>query len=84
MSDLEDENARLKIQVKCLTDKLASMLETAHNIRFNVTTVSSYAKLLHKEHANPDVLQEALDRIESHSTEAVRLIQLLQSCGYET
>jgi light-regulated signal transduction histidine kinase (bacteriophytochrome) len=78
MSDLQDENAQLKIQVKALNDKIASMLEIAHNLRASVTSVSAYAKLLRKHDSDPAVSEEALDRIETHSTESVRLIELLQ------
>ena len=84
MSDLENENVQLKIQVKSLNAKIASMLEIAHNLRYSVTCVSSYAKLLQKDSSNPEALHAALDFIESDSAQAVRLIESLQRCGYET
>lgn len=87
MSELEDlkrENAQLKTQLKFMTDKIDSVLEIAHKLRFHISGLSGYAKLIRKHTLDPEVLQAASDQIESHSKDATTLIESLQSRGYET
>ena len=79
---LERENAQLKLEVTNLQAKLASMLDTAHDLRSSVTFASSYSKLIQNRSLDPDLLSEALSQIEKHSAESVRLITLMQGCGY--
>jgi hypothetical protein len=83
VSNSENENAELKIQIKSLSDKIASVLEMAHKLRLHVTSASSYAKLLQGKDVTSDVFRDGLDRIQSHSMESVHLVQSLQGVGYE-
>jgi predicted nucleic acid-binding Zn-ribbon protein len=83
LNDLHHENAHLKTQLKNLQDKIDSMLDKVHNLRANVTSSSGYAKLLEQRRLDPDLLMEALVRIEKHSDESVRLIESIQRCGYD-
>lgn len=82
LNHLERENAQLKLEVTNLQAKLASMLDTAHDLRSSVTSALAYSKLIQKRISAPDLLSEALSQIEKHSAESVRLITSMQGCGY--
>ncbi len=83
--DVRQENAQLKIQVKNLEGKITSMLDMSHNLRSSITSTSAYAKLLLKrtDELDPELLADALSRIENHSAESVRLVGEIQSRGFE-
>ena len=71
--DLEDENARLRRELKRLQD---CTMESCHQLRFHVTTAAGYAKLLskHSTALEPELHAEALAHIEKDLEVSTQLI----------
>jgi K+-sensing histidine kinase KdpD len=71
--DLEDENARLRRELKRLQD---CTMQSCHELRFNVSTAASYTKLLGKRGTalEPEVHAEAIAQIEEHLEVSTQLI----------